>query len=248
MGRGKADFTDTTKRILAKRVGERCSNPSCRKLTSRPHPLNEADFINVGEAAHIKSAAKNGPRHDANMTDAEKKDIKNGIWLCQQCHKFVDNKDLSAKKGITVETLLYWKKKAEINAAQEAAYLSKNAKKYDWVITTFNETKDALNEFMKKWSKVKKPEFDSHNGSQTDAHRYLSISVRQNREKKDDFNANILNKINLIIDLSRIILEEGHPLLSELKVAINEVNETEEKTIENLVKKLADLVDFIVTQ
>ncbi len=33
-----------------------------------------------------------------------------------------------------------------------------------------------------------------------------------------------------------------------IKKLNNEVNETEKKTIENLVKKLADLVDFIVTQ
>lgn len=248
MGRGNAEFLESTKRILAKRVGERCSNPSCRKLTSRPHPIDEADFINVGEAAHIKAASKNGPRYDENMTKKERKDIKNGIWLCQQCHKVVDNKKLSEEKGLTVETLLYWKKKAEINAAQEAAYLNTNAKKYDWVIETFNTTKISLNDFREKWSTIKKPDFDSQNGSQADAHRYLIDTARQNTEKQDEFNANIESKINLIIDLSRIILEEGNPLISELRIAINEVNENEEKTIKNLMDKLDKLVIFITAQ
>jgi hypothetical protein len=248
MGRIDAEFTEKTKRILAKRVGERCSNPSCRKLTSRPHPMCADEFINVGEAAHIKAASNDGPRYDDNMTDEDRKNIKNGIWLCQQCHKVVDNKKFSEGKGITAETLLYWKKKAEINAAQEAAYLDTKAEKYDWVIETLNNTKSAIYDFKEKWSSIEKPEFDDQKGSQDDAHRFLMDAFRQQSKKQDEFDDSILGNINLLIDLSRIILEEGNPLITDLKVAINEINKNEEKTITNLIERLDKLVNFITVQ
>lgn len=58
----KQILQDDTKKILAKRAGEKCSNPACRRSTSRPHPTDETKFINVGEAAHIVSASETGPR------------------------------------------------------------------------------------------------------------------------------------------------------------------------------------------
>ena len=33
MGNSRDDFTSATKELLANRVGRRCSNPACRKLT-----------------------------------------------------------------------------------------------------------------------------------------------------------------------------------------------------------------------
>jgi hypothetical protein len=84
------DFDEKTKEILSRRVGLRCSNPNCRKLTNGPQ-TNPTKAINIGVAAHITAASQNGPRFDANMTPEERKSAENGIWLCQNCAKLIDN-------------------------------------------------------------------------------------------------------------------------------------------------------------
>ena len=50
------DFPRPVVETLAKRVGNRCSNPGCRKLTSGPHTEDEK-VLNVGVAAHVTAAA-----------------------------------------------------------------------------------------------------------------------------------------------------------------------------------------------
>jgi hypothetical protein len=84
------EFNDDTKDTLAKRVGFRCSNPNCRQPTSGPQ-TDPQKIVNVGVAAHITSASPGGPRHDQGMTVDERRSIENGIWLCQNCAKLVDN-------------------------------------------------------------------------------------------------------------------------------------------------------------
>jgi hypothetical protein len=82
------DFSETTKQILAKRAGQVCSNPDCRRPTSGPHS-DETKAINLGEAAHIR-AARPGARYDKIMTDEERAAISNGIWLCKECARKID--------------------------------------------------------------------------------------------------------------------------------------------------------------
>jgi hypothetical protein len=85
------DFSEATKQTLAKRAGERCS--LCGTGTSKPH--TEIDnFINLGEAAHIRGNKKGTHnRFDEAMTDDERSDISNAIWLCTACHKKIDTDD-----------------------------------------------------------------------------------------------------------------------------------------------------------
>lgn len=90
MGRRLNDFPTGTKDILAKRVGVRCSNPNCRRLTSGPRTTKSA-AVNIGVAAHIAAASKGGPRWDEQMSPDERRSPDNGIWLCQVCAKVVDN-------------------------------------------------------------------------------------------------------------------------------------------------------------
>jgi hypothetical protein len=98
------DFKGKTKDTLARRVGMRCSNPSCQIPTSGPHSdPNKA--INVGVAAHIAAAATDGPRYDAKMSRSERSSINNGIWLCQNCAKLVDNDETR----YTIYVLRQWK-------------------------------------------------------------------------------------------------------------------------------------------
>ena len=94
------DFDERTKDILALRVGGRCSNPGCQKLTSGPQ-VDPTKAINIGVAAHIKAASAGGKRYDSSQTSEQRKSIENGIWLCQSCAKLID----SDERKYTVELL-----------------------------------------------------------------------------------------------------------------------------------------------
>lgn len=83
------DFKERTKQTLAKRAGQVCSNPECRRTTSGPHS-EENKAINLGEAAHIRAARSGQARYDASMTDKERAEISNGIWLCKECARKID--------------------------------------------------------------------------------------------------------------------------------------------------------------
>ena len=105
------DFSSKTKEILAKRVAFRCSNPDCRKLTCGPR--TEPDkTVNIGVAAHITAAAPNGPRYESGLSDEQRKAATNGIWLCQNCAKLIDNDTLSYPTFL----LERWKVQAELEA------------------------------------------------------------------------------------------------------------------------------------
>lgn len=110
------DFSSKVKELLGKRVGFRCSNPDCNKATSGPH--TEVDkSLNIGVAAHISAAASGGPRFDVSLTPSERSAITNGIWLCQNCAKLVDNDEAM----FPVELLKQWKKFAELRSLYEVS-------------------------------------------------------------------------------------------------------------------------------
>ena len=108
------DFSQQTLDVLAKRVGIRCSNPGCRKLTTGPRS-ESTKIINIGVGAHITAAAPGGPRFNPNLTNEERKSPDNGIWLCQNCSKLVDNDPAR----YPVEILQDWKQFAENAALSE---------------------------------------------------------------------------------------------------------------------------------
>ena len=105
------DFTVSTKNLLRDRVGNRCSNPHCNRLTSGP-ANSSGQVVNMGTAAHICAAAKGGPRYNSNMTPEERKSAENGIWLCNFCADLVD-KD---PERYPVSLLHQWKENAEKHA------------------------------------------------------------------------------------------------------------------------------------
>lgn len=102
------DFTQQTKNILCKRVGGKCSNPNCMRETQGPHS-DMHKGISIGQAAHITAASQGGPRYDPDLTSEQRKDISNGIWLCESCAKMIDNDE----KQYPVELLKTWKYMAE---------------------------------------------------------------------------------------------------------------------------------------
>ena len=102
------DFLNKTKQTLAERAGQVCSNPDCRRTTSGPHSENDKS-VNLGEAAHIKAAREGQARYDPSMTDEERRDIVNGIWLCKECARKIDLDE----NQYPVELLENWKRKHE---------------------------------------------------------------------------------------------------------------------------------------
>lgn len=104
-------FADSTRELLAKRVAYQCSNPLCRRPTVGPRDIADKT-INIGVAAHITAASPNGPRYDPCLTSAERRSAANGIWLCQNCAKLIDN-DVTY---FTIDLLKNWKKRAEDDA------------------------------------------------------------------------------------------------------------------------------------
>ena len=98
---------------MAERAGTLCSNPSCCAPTYGPSTKRESS-TNVGVAAHICAAEPGGPRFDPLLSAVEVRGIDNGIWLCQACHKMVDN---DAAK-YSVAELRRWRLAAEDRAAE----------------------------------------------------------------------------------------------------------------------------------
>ena len=113
------DFPEQTKRALALRVGYRCSRPECGAPTSGPQD-EPSKTVNVGVAAHITAASPTGPRFDPLLTAEERIAASNGIWLCQNCAKLVDNDS----DRFTIEILQRWKVDREAEARRQVGLAS----------------------------------------------------------------------------------------------------------------------------
>lgn len=110
MGRKKEDeFPEKIKIALRLRVGNICSNPECRVLTSSASNEREDKVNSIGIAAHICAASIGGPRYNALMTSKERSSINNGIWLCSNCSIKIDRDE----KKYTIGILHDWKREAE---------------------------------------------------------------------------------------------------------------------------------------
>ncbi|MCK4435469.1 hypothetical protein KAU87_01530 [Candidatus Bathyarchaeota archaeon] len=105
------EFSKDVKETLAKRVGTLCSNPQCSVPTYGPSE-SPSKSLNKGVAAHIRAAARGGPRYEPNMSSEERKSISNGIWLCESCAKLID----TDQERYTIEVLERWKSVAEERA------------------------------------------------------------------------------------------------------------------------------------
>lgn len=102
----RIEFTQKTKDILAGRAGYQCSHPQCSIITIGPGK-NENETSNIGEASHIYSAAKNGPRGQDGLTEEQLKSSENGIWLCKTHARLIDTNN---GDGFTASQLISWKK------------------------------------------------------------------------------------------------------------------------------------------
>ncbi len=102
------DFTREARRVIAARVGWRCSNPRCRALTEGPGD-EPSRSVSVGVAAHITAASPAGPRYDPALTPEARKSADNGLWLCETCARRIDGD----AQGFSVGVLRMWKRDSE---------------------------------------------------------------------------------------------------------------------------------------
>jgi len=73
-------------------------------MTTGPHS-NDGKSLRSGEAAHIYSAKSKIARFNKDLSDTQIRDIKNGIWLCRDCHKLIDQDEKAFPAGL----LFHWK-------------------------------------------------------------------------------------------------------------------------------------------
>ncbi|MEC6881498.1 hypothetical protein [Photobacterium piscicola] len=111
------NFTQRTKNILRDRAGNKCSFPSCKAPTSGASDESNEKIDSTGMACHIYAAASGigAKRYNSNMTAAERKSVKNGIWMCYKHGKQIDNDECR----FLPEILLKWKEVAERRAQIE---------------------------------------------------------------------------------------------------------------------------------
>lgn len=86
------DFTEKTKKILAKMASERCC--FCEEITSIPNS-SDSNYVRIGEAAHISGARESSDlRFIENLTNEDRRNVSNGIWLCSNCHTAIDQDEI----------------------------------------------------------------------------------------------------------------------------------------------------------
>ena len=110
------NFTAQTVKFLRERVNNFCSNPDCRRLTSEPKQGGASGINLTGVAAHICAASSLGPRYDESMSTEARKDISNGIWLCNRCARLIDIEP----NVYPTELLQQWKKSAELRVLKNS--------------------------------------------------------------------------------------------------------------------------------
>ena len=101
--------------LLADRAGHECSFPTCQRRTIGPGAGSQ-EVSGSGIAAHIYAASPNGPRGQSGLSVKELAGLENGIWLCSDHAKLVDN---NRGRGYSPETLLSFKALQEGRVALE---------------------------------------------------------------------------------------------------------------------------------
>lgn len=77
-----------TKLILAFRSGGICAFPNCGKALT--YKATAGEDTSTGEAAHIRGEKPTAPRFDDSMTDEERDNVNNLIYLCTEHHTIID--------------------------------------------------------------------------------------------------------------------------------------------------------------
>ena len=114
-GRGSADFTAATIRLLQDRASYRCVVPSCTTVTMGPGAASN-QTASTGTACHIYSAAEKGARGRGGLTDAQLRNPENGVWACATHGRLIDT---NAGDAYPATLLHSWKALQEAQLKRE---------------------------------------------------------------------------------------------------------------------------------
>jgi hypothetical protein len=107
-----------TRIILAFRSGGVCAFPSCGKHLT--YEAKVGDDTYVGEAAHIRGEKSTAARYDATMTEKERDDVHNLLYMCTDHHTVIDK--IEADWPVDVLLALKEKHEAQVLQAMEDAF------------------------------------------------------------------------------------------------------------------------------
>jgi hypothetical protein len=205
------EFTDNVRRRIGDRAGYRCSNPTCRRLTTGPDPKDSAGSRRSGRAAHICAAAAQGPRYDPGQSTQERRHAENGIWLCAVCADVVDqNVD-----GYPVDALQAWKVQAERSAAREMA----GRDLVGQILQQIETVNQRYFEFDREW-RDREPSamFVQYGGGRGGMafSVYSDAVTRYRRDRRADYVENIAPLVADALVRAGLILGETHPLVVEM--------------------------------
>ena len=90
----RSDLPDPERNLLYADSGNECAFPGCRERLVKPGEQS-AKAVNVGQAAHIVAASRQGPRGGAPLND-EERDVRaaNRILVCPTHHSEIDRQPL----------------------------------------------------------------------------------------------------------------------------------------------------------
>jgi hypothetical protein len=123
-GRKAANFSKDTRQLLAFQAGYSCGFPGCKNPCVGPSQESAASKSDTGTACHIIAAA-DGPaarRTSTTMSDKDRRDPANGIWMCNYHGKLIDSDEAT----YSVEALRAWKALA-LRRAQLSQMLARPA-------------------------------------------------------------------------------------------------------------------------
>ena len=107
-----------TRIILALRSGGVCAFPGCGKYLT--YDATVGDDTYVGEAAHIRGEKPTAARYDSNMTDEERDNVRNLVYMCTDHHTIIDK--VEADWPIATLQALKESHEAQVRTAMEAAF------------------------------------------------------------------------------------------------------------------------------
>ncbi len=219
------DFDPKDAHYLSNRVNGRCSNPDCRAGTRGPTKNDSSMHSHIGVAAHITAASPGGPRYDPKLSSEERKSIDNGIYLCENYAKRIDN-----NKGIdfSVETLREWKKLidhgCDIGIELNFSYLRGDILRYimekreDFILHPFNSSR--VGNFFAQHHEFQNYKFCIEKGMKIEPY-HLSQAI-QNTAKLNADKASYLYFIKQLLDIGLdpnqlpLAKQTGCPELAEL--------------------------------
>lgn len=114
-GRGEANFSAPTIRIIHNRASFQCIVPSCEAVTMGPGAASD-QTASAGTACHIFSASPTGPRGRGGLTDAQLRGPENGVWACAFHGRLIDT---NAGAAYPATLLKSWKALQEAQLKRE---------------------------------------------------------------------------------------------------------------------------------